>query len=89
MREGSARARLIRIDVAKDGERMLIATSPDLPQFMVISLSHEELEQQIPETIKALYKQRFDQDVETIALETEGAEYPVAYAARPAERIAA
>jgi len=81
-RDGVGRARLIRIEVREEEEKLFVATSPDMPRFQVIGLSYEELEEEVPASIRALYKLQHNRDVEIIALEEERATHPVWYAAR-------
>ena len=82
LHEGLAGAQRIRVEVRHDKGRLLVATSPDLPRFQVIGLSHEELEHEVPVAIRTLYKLRHDRDVEVIALESKGTPDLLAYEAR-------
>jgi hypothetical protein len=48
------------IEVISGKERLLFATSPDLPKFLVVGLSQEELEAEVPKAIDYLFGQRLE-----------------------------
>src|SRR5690349_17572972 len=71
------KAQLIRIEVEQEGEQLLVATSPDMPDFLVLTISREDLEREVPAAIRKVYKLRHGQDVELIELKTKDTVHPV------------
>src|SRR3954469_21158674 len=80
-REGMPRARLIRVEVTGGSGSLLVATSPNLPEFRIVAYSHEDLEDEISAALQMVFKLKTGEDVEVVPIEPEHTTYPVAYAA--------
>ena len=80
-RDTLQRARLIRIDVSEGEARLLVATSPDLPEFEVVGLTREELADEVPACLELLFKAKHGRDVRVLLLEAEAFAHPFAYSA--------
>ena len=57
----------IRIGAAEDGN--LVAKSDDLPGFLLIYPSREQILRDIPDAVKMLYKAQYQEDVGVVVLD--------------------
>ena len=56
-------AEIIRVTVRQNRDGWFVATSEDLPGLFVAHPDEKELREDIPDTIKALYKAQYDREV--------------------------
>lgn len=82
------RISFIRVDIRTSDEGLLIATSPTIPELLVIAKDEHELAVDIPDLIRALWQERYGEQVNVFPAALEGHDEPEtleAWAAVPAE----
>ena len=74
------RVKLIRVDLERRGAGLTAATSPNLPEFFLVT-KHDRLDEDIPAALKKFYRMKHGEEAEIVPIEDDDEMAPAQWAA--------